>query len=74
MKTNTGENNIDWEISDDDIALALQDLSLPNGQLDIEEARKLIDEDEIINKVMEYSTLEEKSLIAHELLVNQLNI
>lgn len=63
---------LQWEISDDEIALVLQDLGLPNGELDIEEARGFINEDEIISKVMEYNSFEEKSSISYELLTNQL--
>lgn len=63
---------LQWEISDDEIALVLQDLGLPNGELDIEEARGFINEDEIISEVMEYDTFEKQSSISYELLTNQL--
>lgn len=62
-----------WEVTDDDIALALQEMGLPNGNADIQEVRGFLDCDAVEHAALKSDTLEKQSANALEEIINQIN-
>lgn len=62
-----------WEVSNDDIALALQEMSLPNGDTDVEEVRDFLDCDAVEHEALKSNTLEKQSANALQEIINQIN-
>ena len=65
-------NSIAWEVTDEDIAMALQENCLPNGENDIAEVRSFLDLKRVEQSALEGDSIEEQSDYAQEDILSQI--
>jgi len=72
MAINDNKESFAWEITDEDIAMALQENCSPNGQAEINEVREFLDPTRVENAVLQGDSIEDQSDLAQEDILSQI--
>lgn len=70
---NEDEFSIGWQVSDDDVAIALSQMNLPNGENEIQKVLEYLDRDEVKSEAMKADTTERQTELAQANIIEQIN-